>query len=110
MVNVGKRLGDSKKKKEVKQITFFNDPNDSVIPDPIQQFDILTGVEKEKKLRPKDVFEDYNEKSNKKKKKKKGDDEKQKHRSQKMEPLQERGKKRGVDKKKPKDEMRKGKR
>ena len=68
MVNVGKRLGDSKKKKEVKQITFFNDPNDSVIPDPIQQFDILTGVEKEKKLRPK------------------------------------------VDKKKPKDEMRKGKR
>ena len=49
-------------------------------------------------MRPKDVFENYKEK--KKVKPNKVDDEKTKHRSQKMAPLQERGKKRGLEKKK----------
>ena len=98
MPHLGKRIGDSKKARDVKQLTFHHNPNDSYVPDPVQQFDILTGVEKEKKVRPKDVFENYKEK--KKVKPSKVDDEKTKHRSQKMAPLQERGKKRGLEKKK----------
>ena len=47
MVNKGKRIGDAKKKKQVKSITFFHNPNDSQgMPDPVQQFDILSGIEK----------------------------------------------------------------
>ena len=93
----GKRVGDSKKARDVKQLTFHHNPNDSYIPDPIQQFDILTGIEKEKKVRPKDVFENYKDK---KKENPSKVDEKTKHRSQKMVPMQDRGKKRGLDKKK----------
>ncbi len=101
MVNKGKRIGDSKKKKEVKSITFFHNPNDSMgVPDPIQQFDILEGIEKDKKVKPKDVFEDYNESKNKKRKP--IPDDKKKHRKQKMDPLQVRGKKRGLEKNKGK--------
>jgi hypothetical protein len=101
MVNKGKRIGDSKKKKEVKPLSFFHDPNDaSSHPDPVQQFDILAGVEKDKKVRPKEVFENYHNQDNKRKKNK----EKQKHRNQKMEPAQVRGKKRGLEKNKGKQE------
>jgi len=97
MVNKGKRIGDSKKKKEVKAITFFHNPNDGMaVPDPVQQFDILSGIEKDKKVRPKEVFEDYHNKPYKRK----VDKENVKHRNQKMVPAQERGKKRGLDKKK----------
>jgi hypothetical protein len=97
MPNIGKRKGDFKKKKDVKPLQFFTNPNDGMRdPDPGQQFDILTGIEKEKKVKPKDVFENYNEV---KKKKGKNNKENQKHRSQKMEPNQVRGKKRGIDKK-----------
>tara|TARA_R110000796_G_scaffold34690_2_gene89401 strand:- start:161 stop:469 length:309 start_codon:yes stop_codon:yes gene_type:complete len=95
MVNKGKRIGDSKKAKQVKSITFFHNPNDSSgVPDPIQQFDIMLGVEKEKKVKPKDVFEDYHD--DKKKKKKKKLDSKS---NPKMDPLKEVGKKRGLEKK-----------
>lgn len=103
MVNKGKRIGDSKKKKEVKSITFFHNPNDGIaLADPVQQFDILEGVEKEKKVRPKDVFENYtdnNKRSNKKPKKKKPLD---KSKDPNMNPNQERGKKRGLEKKQEK--------
>jgi hypothetical protein len=98
MPNIGKRIGDHKKAKDVKSLTFFHNPNDGIaLADPVQQFDILAGIEKEKKIRPKDVFENY---VDKKKKVKKGNPEKVKHRGQKMEPAQVRGKKRGLDKKK----------
>jgi hypothetical protein len=103
MVNKGKRIGDSKKKKEVKSITFFHNPNDTQgLPDPVQQFDILDGVEKEKKVRPKDVFEDYNDPKSKAKQKKTKPqrDEKKKHRNVKMTEMQQKGKIRGLDKKK----------
>lgn len=97
MVNKGKRVGDSKKKKEVKSITFFHNPNDTQgLPDPIQQFDILEGIEKDNKVRPKDVFEEYNDPGKKPKPKK---DEKKKHRNQKMTEMQQKGKRRGLDKK-----------
>lgn len=98
MVNKGKRVGDSKKKKEVKSITFFHNPNDTAgLPDPIQQFDILDGIEKDKKVKPKDVFEDYKDPGKKTKPK---NDEKKKHRNMKMNEMQQRGKRRGLDKKK----------
>ncbi len=98
MVNKGKRVGDSKKKKEVKGITFFHNPNDTQgVPDPIQQFDILDGIEKEEKVKEKDVFEGVNHKEKKGKKLEKGKD---KRRDPKMTEMQERGKKRGLDKKK----------
>lgn len=100
MVNKGKRVGDSKKKKEVKSITFFHNPNDGIaLADPVQQFDILEGVEKEKKVRPKDVFEDYKDKPKTKNKKKKPLD---KSKDPNMNPNQERGKKRGLEKKQKK--------
>ena len=95
----GRRIGDSKKAKDVIQITFHHNPNDSYVPDPVQQFDILTGVEKENKVKPKDVFENYKEVKKQPTKKKKVDD-KTKHRSVKMVNAQDRGKKRGLDKKK----------
>lgn len=104
MVNKGKRVGDSKKKKEVKPLSFFHNPNDAHSdPDPIQQFDILAGVEKEKKIRPKDVFEDYHNKPDSRKVAK----EKKKHRNVKMEPAQVRGKKRGLEKNKGKQQKNK---
>jgi len=97
MVNKGKRVGDYKKKKEVKPLSFFHDPNDAHSdPDPIQQFDILTGVEKDKKVRPKEVFENYHNQPDGRKKSK----AKNKKRESKMEPAQVRGKKRGLDPKK----------
>ncbi len=97
MVNKGKRVGDAKKKKEVKSISFFHNPNDtSGVPDPVQQFDILEGIEKEEKIREKDVFEGSTDGSKKKLNKKQD-----KRRKDKMDPLQERGKKRGLDKKPP---------
>lgn len=100
MVNKGKRVGDSKKKKEVKSITFFHNPNDGIaLSDPVQQFDILEGVEKEKKVKPKDVFENYQEKPKKSKTKKKPLD---KSKDPNMNPNQERGKKRGLEKNKGK--------
>jgi hypothetical protein len=100
MPNIGKRKGDSKKAKDVSQMLFFHNPNDGLHDaDPVQQFDILSGVEKDKKVRPKEVFENYREKP--KKKKAKPEPEKVKHRGQKMEPAQVRGKKRGLDKKQP---------
>jgi hypothetical protein len=99
MPNIGKRNGDFKKKKDVKQLTYFHNPNDGIMhADPVQQFDILSGVEKEKKVRPKDVFENYHNNTNKRKVNK----ENQKHRSVKMVENQVRGKKRGIDKKNPK--------
>jgi hypothetical protein len=98
MPNKGARTGDSKKKKEVKTISFFHNPNDSIVPDPVQQFDILTGVEKDKKVKPKDVFEDYHNNPDKRKTKK----EDKKHRNAPMNPAQVRGKKRGLDKKQEK--------
>ncbi len=105
MVNKGKRIGDSKKKKEVKAITFFHDPNQGLLDaDPVQQFDILAGVEREKKVRPKEVFENYHNDLTKKRKVNK---EKQKHRNVKMEPAQVRGKKRGLEKNKGKQQKNK---
>ena len=96
MVNKGKRIGDSKKGKDVKSITFFHNPNEtSGMPDPIQQFDIMSGVEKEKKVKPKDVFEDYDEKKDKPKRKKKLDSKKDPN----MDALKDVGKKRGLEKK-----------
>ena len=104
MVNKGKRIGDSKKKKEVKAITFFHNPNDAHSDcDPVQQFDILAGVEKEKKVRPKEVFENYHNNPDNRKVAK----EKKKHRNEKMEPAQVRGKKRGLDKNKGKQQKNK---
>tara|TARA_R110000824_G_scaffold370187_1_gene559753 strand:+ start:845 stop:1171 length:327 start_codon:yes stop_codon:yes gene_type:complete len=108
MVNKGKRTGDFKKKKEVRAITFFHNPNDAMaMPDPVQQFDILDGVEKDKKIRPKDVFENYHNAPDRRKIKK----ENKKHRNQQMKENQQRGQKRGLEKKKPttKDKL-KGKR
>ena len=104
---LGTRKGDWKKQRDVKGITFFHNPNDSILPDPIQQFDILTGIEKETKVKPKDVFENYHSlvarKGEKKKKKpSKKKPEQLKHRHGKMVPLQDRGKKRGIDKDKDK--------
>ena len=105
MVNKGKRIGDSKKKKEVKAISFFHDPNDAHLePDPVQQFDILTGVEKDKKVKPKDVFENYHNEADTRKKSK----AKNTKRESKMEPAQVRGKKRGLEKNKGKQEKGKG--
>jgi hypothetical protein len=101
MVNKGKRIGDFKKKKEVKPLSFFHDPNDAHSdPDPVQQFDILTGVEKDKKIRPKDVFENYHNQPDGRKKNK----AKNKKRESKMEPAQVRGKKRGLEKNKGKQD------
>ena len=101
MVNKGKRVGDSKKKKEVKSITFFHNPNDTQgLPDPVQQFDILDGIEKDKKVKPKDIFEDYKDPKQKQTKPKPQRDEKKKHRNVKMNEMQQRGKRRGLDKKK----------
>jgi hypothetical protein len=101
MVNKGKRVGDSKKKKEVKSITFFHNPNDTAgLPDPIQQFDILDGIEKDKKVKPKDIFENYNDPGKQAKQTKPKRDEKKKHRNVKMNEMQQRGKRRGLDKKK----------
>jgi len=98
MVNKGARKGDYKKKKEVKAISFFHNPNDGAIPDPVQQFDILSGVEREKKVRPAEVFENYHKKPDTRKK----DPAKNTNKNTKMVPAQVRGKKRGLDKKPPK--------
>tara|TARA_R100001086_G_scaffold231228_1_gene151855 strand:- start:33 stop:335 length:303 start_codon:yes stop_codon:yes gene_type:complete len=98
MVNKGARKGDYKKKKEVKAISFFHNPNDAIVPDPVQQFDILSGVEREKKVRPADVFENYHKKPDTRKK----DPAKNTNKNTKMVPAQVRGKKRGLDKKPPK--------
>ena len=98
MPNKGKRIGDAKKKKEVKSITFFHNPNDSAgMPDPVQQFDILSGIEKEEKVKEKDVFEKIGKPKPVKKIEKKHD----KRREIKMKENQVRGQKRGLDKKKP---------
>jgi hypothetical protein len=98
MVNKGKRVGDYKKKKEVKAINFFHNPNDGAIPDPVQQFDILSGVEREKRVQPAKVFENYHKKPDTRKKQ----PEKNPNKNTKMVPAQVRGKKRGLDKKQPK--------
>ena len=97
MVNKGKRVGDAKKKKQVKSISFFHNPNDGIgLADPVQQFDILDHIEKEEKIREKDVFEGSTDGSKKKLNKKKDT-----RRDPKMTEMQERGKRRGLDKKKP---------
>ena len=99
MVNKGKRVGDSKKKKEVKSISFFHNPNDTHgVPDPVQQFDILDGIEKEEKIKEKDVFENVGKTKSSGKKLNKTKDTR---RNPKMNEMQEHGKKRGLDKKKP---------
>ena len=98
MVNKGKRIGDAKKKKQVKSITFFHNPNDSQgMPDPVQQFDILSGIEKEEKVKEKDIFDGVKSTKPVKKKEKTHD----KRREIKMKENQVRGQKRGLDKKKP---------
>ena len=69
MPNIGKRVGDYKKKKDVKLMDTFHNPNDALKnPDPVLQFDILSGVEKDKKVRPKEVFENYHQKPETRKK------------------------------------------
>lgn len=97
MVNKGKRVGDAKKKKNVKSISFFHNPNETTgVPDPVQQFDILDHIEKEEKVREKDVFEGSTDGSKKKINRKKDT-----RRNPKMTELSVRGQKRGLDKKKP---------
>tara|TARA_R110002096_G_scaffold359273_1_gene552325 strand:- start:139 stop:480 length:342 start_codon:yes stop_codon:yes gene_type:complete len=98
MVNKGKRVGDAKKKKQVSSISFFHNPNEAMgVPDPVQQFDILDGIEKEEKLKEKDIFEGI---THPKKTGAKLDKKQDKRRRDKMEPNQVRGAKRGLEKKK----------
>lgn len=85
-----KRKNDKKAKDIKPQFNLFHDPNHQHnFADNEQQFDILQGVEKEKKLNPKKIFEGYTEK---KVSKKKDDGKKNPNRNQSMKPAQQRGK------------------
>ena len=86
-----KRKNDPKGKDIKPQFNLFHDPNHQHnFAENEQQFDILQGVEKEKKLNPKKIFEGYTDKPAKAKPKVK--DTKNPNRNQSMKPAQQRGK------------------
>jgi hypothetical protein len=92
MVNKGKRKTDKPAKNIKPSYELFHDPNHThQFDENVQQFDILTGVEKEKKLNPKKIFENYPKEAKKKKGKKK-EDTKDPNRNIPQNPLTQRGK------------------
>lgn len=87
-----KRKNDPKGKNIAPQFNLFHDPNHQHnFADNEQQFDILQGVEKEKKLNPKKIFEGYTDKKVKQSKKKEVNT-KNPNRNATMKPAQQRGK------------------
>ena len=90
-----KRKNDPKAKDIKPVFNLFHDPNHQHnFADNQQQFDILQGVEKEKKLNPKKIFEGYTDKqgSRGKQSNKKEVNTKNPNRNATMKPAQQRGK------------------
>ncbi len=87
-----RRKNDPKAKMIAPAFNLFHDPNHQHnFGGNEQQFDILQGVEKEKKLNPNKIFENYTDKKVKTNKKKEVNT-KNPHRNQQMKPAQQRGK------------------
>ena len=87
-----KRKNDPKAKDIKPQFNLFHDPNHQHnFADNEQQFDILQGVEKEKKLNPKKIFEGYTDKKVKSNNKKKDVNTKNPNSNATMKPAQQRG-------------------
>ena len=92
MVHKGKRKTDKPAKNIKPSYELFHDPNhEHSFGENVQQFDILAGVEKEKKLNPKKIFENYPKEAKKNKTLKK-ENTKDTNRNMPQKPLTQRGK------------------